>query len=425
MKTPIKFKHCLIRIHLTIIFFLIINLSFFINNCFSQWFMQNSGTTNALYDIEFINENTGWCCGDGLIIKTTNGGTNWIQQTNGVPGKTLYGIHPVDSNIVYAVGFTRVFIKTTNGGTSWFSLDTGSVGPTGSYRCVYFINKNTGWIGNWKSPEYGVKKTTDGGVTLTLYSYSDFPKDLFFKDSLNGIGVQNTALIHKTTNGGVNWYINQIAPSGDFYRVSFINNDTGYTASTRAVYKTTNFGVSWDSVGRITPLNIDVTSIEFCNNNTGWAGTQYQMYKTTNGGKDWVIQNSTLMGVVTSIWSFNDSLVWGCGNGGRIWHTTTGGDTTNVNQISSNVPNSFFLYQNYPNPFNSQTTIKFDIREKGNYRLAIYDLLGRKIEELFNEYLGAGSYKITYNADKLSSGVYYYVLSSGKESITKKFLLIK
>jgi photosystem II stability/assembly factor-like uncharacterized protein len=102
---------------------LIINSTFIIHSSFSQWFIQESGTNNALYDIEFINENTGWCCGEGgYIIKTTNGGENWIQQTNGVPGRSLYGIHPVDSNIVYAVGFTRVFIKTTNGGASCSAL---------------------------------------------------------------------------------------------------------------------------------------------------------------------------------------------------------------------------------------------------------------------------------------------------------------
>ena len=404
---------------LSVIF--IIHYSLFINVCFSQWIIQNSGTTNALYDIEFINEHTGWCCGDGVIIKTTNGGTNWIQQTNGVPFETYFGIHPVDSNIVYAVGFYRTFIKTTNGGTSWFTLDSGGVG-TGSYMCVFFINKNTGWISNWESPDFGVKKTTDGGATLVLYSYLDFPKDLYFKDSLNGIGVQNTALIHKTTNGGVNWQINQLASSGDFYRVSFINKDTGYTASTRAVYKTTNFGVSWDSVGKIPQDIYDVTSIEFSNNNTGWAGTQAQIFKTTNGGGYWFLQVTT--GVVYSIFSIHDSIVWTCGNAGRIWNTTNGG-TSNIENISSHIPENISLFQNYPNPFNSQTTIKFDIKEKGNYSLVIYDCLGRKREELFNEYLSVGSYKINFNADKLSSGVYFYSLYSSKINITKSFLLIK
>jgi len=201
----------------------------------AQWFTQQSGTTNPLYDIEFINKNNGWCCGDGgYIIKTTNGGVNWIQQSNGVPGEPLFGIHPVDSNIVYAVGFYRTLIKTTNGGSSWFSQDSGTIGD-GTYTCVFFINENTGWIGNFASPDYGVKKTTDGGNTLNTYS-TGTPEDLFFKDSLNGIGVEGAALVLKTTNGGINWSYRQLAGSGDFYRVSFIDDNTGFTASRRAVY---------------------------------------------------------------------------------------------------------------------------------------------------------------------------------------------
>jgi photosystem II stability/assembly factor-like uncharacterized protein len=405
-------------------------LIFFIIHCTliiaeAQWFTQQSGTTNPLYDIEFINKNTGWACGDDGIIKTTNGGVNWIRQSNGVPNEPLFGIDPVDSNIVYAVGFFRTFIKTTNGGSSWFSLDSGTVGD-GTYTYVFFINQNTGWIGNFESGGYGIKKTTDGGRTLTLNFLNEFPNDLFFKDSLNGMGVQGSALTFKTTNVGTSWSVNQLAGSGNFYRVSFINDNTGYTASTRAVYKTTNFGITWDSVGLVTPLNIDVTSIEFSNENTGWAGTQYQMYKTTNSGRNWLIQSSTLIGVIYSICSYNDSLVWSCGNGGRIWHTLSGGDTlTLIKQISNSIPESFELKQNYPNPFNPETTIEFSIRKTGKYKMEIYNNLGQIMDAIFENHLTIGKYKVIYNAEKLTSGIYYYRLSGEELSIGKKFLLIK
>lgn len=333
----------------------------------------------------------------------------------------MFGIHPVDSNIVYAVGFFRTFIKTTNGGSSWFSLDSGMQGD-GTYTCVFFINQNTGWIGNFESGGYGIKKTTDGGQTLKLNFLNEFPNDLYFKDSLNGIGVQGSALTFKTTNGGTNWIVNQLAGSGDFYRVSFINENTGYTASTRAVYKTTNFGVSWDSMGRVTDLNIDVTSIEFCNESNGWAGTQAPVYKTTNGGRNWFEQFIT--GVVYNIFSYNDSLVWTCGNAGRIWHTSNGG-TSFINPISNEFPGSSELYQNYPNPFNSETTILFEIVRKGRYKLEIFNILGQRMEELFEENLSQGQYQIKYNATFLNSGVYIYRLSSDDYSSNKKFILLK
>ena len=388
----------------------------------AQWFTQQSGTTSALYDIEFINDKTGWCCGDGgYIIKTTNGGMNWIQQGFGVTFEPLFGVHPVDSNVVYAVGFFRTIVKTTDGGVNWIKIESGMQGD-GRYTCVFFINDHTGWIGNFDSPDYGVRKTTDGGQTITSIPFNGIPRDLFFRDSLNGVGVGWSSFIYKTTDGGLNWSYYSIVLNGNFYRVSFVNGNTGYTASTRAVYKTTNFGLSWDSVGRVTPLDKDVTSIEFYNENPGWAGTNSPVYKTTNGGRDWFLQ--ILTGVVYSIYSYSDSLVWTCGNAGRIWHTTTGGISF-INNVSSEAPGDFKLYQNYPNPFNLQTKLKIAINKKGNYKIEIFNSLGNKLYEILNKRLNTGLYEILFIADELSSGVYYYRISSDSFNDTKKFILIK
>ena len=90
------------------------------------------------------------------------------------------------------------------------------------------------------------------------------------------------------------------------------------------------------------------------------------------------------------------------------------------------MPVLFKLYQNYPNPFNSQTTIEFDIKKKGDYSLVIYDCLGRKRDEVFNEYLNAESYSVSFNGDELQSGVYFYRLSAdGNVVETRKMMLIK
>lgn len=385
----------------------------------AQWFTQQSGTTNPLYDIEFANRNTGWACGDdGYIIKTTNGGINWIQQGNGVTHEPLFGISIVDSNTVYAAGFFRTLVKTTNGGVNWVKKESGMIGD-GTYTCLFFINENTGWIGNFDSPDYGVRKTTDGGNTIFSNNFLGYPEDLYFKDSLNGIGVGGVSQIFKTINGGQNWNINLLLGTGDFYRVSFIDGYTGFTGSHRAVYKTTNFGVTWDSIGDSPG---QVSSIEFANENTGWAGTQSPFFKTTDGGRNWFLQ--FLTGVVYSIYAFNDSLVWTCGNGGRIWHTANGG-TSSISKISSLIPDFIELYQNYPNPFNSQTKISFSIKQKGNFNLEIYDITGQKVSEIFNNQINVGTYEVTFDATELSSGIYFYKLTGSNKSITKKFILMK
>lgn len=396
---------------------------FFCTEAGAQWFTQQSGTTSPLYDIEFINDKTGWCCGEGgYIIKTTNGGINWIRQGQGVTSRPLYGIHPVDSNIVYAAGLFRDIVKTTNGGADWILIQSGSLGD-GNYTCTFFINENTGWFGNFDSPEYGVRKTTDGGQTIFSNVYgTTFPEDLYFKDSLNGVGVGIDSRIHRTTNGGLNWHSFSLSGTGNFYRVSFINDFTGYTASHERVYRTTDFGVTWRIVGRVTPLPINITSIEFSNDLTGWAGTTNQICNTIDGGINWSVQVFT--GVVYSIYSFSDKIAWTCGNVGRIWHTTNGG-TTKVFDDGSEITDDFRLLQNYPNPFNSNTVISFEISERGIYRMEVFDITGRKILEVFESHLSPGKFNVIYDADETPSGTYFYRLSGYRFSKTQKMVITK
>src|SRR4030095_16409680 len=89
------------------------------------------------------------------------------------------------------------------------------------------------------------------------------------------------------------------------------------------------------------------------------------------------------------------------------------------------IPGSFQLLQNYPNPFNPVTHFEFLIPEFAHVRITISDVLGRKISELFNEYLRPGTYKADFDGSSLSSGLYFYTLSSGKFHQTKKMLLLK
>ena len=88
-------------------------------------------------------------------------------------------------------------------------------------------------------------------------------------------------------------------------------------------------------------------------------------------------------------------------------------------------PNSFCLYQNYPNPFNPSTRISFDLPHSGHIRLFVYDYLGREISTLVNDYRTAGHYDVTFNADGLPSGMYFYSISFGSFSSIKKMLLLR
>ncbi|RKY90130.1 MAG: T9SS C-terminal target domain-containing protein, partial [Ignavibacteriae bacterium] len=79
----------------------------------------------------------------------------------------------------------------------------------------------------------------------------------------------------------------------------------------------------------------------------------------------------------------------------------------------------------YPNPFNPSTQIEFRIPETGNVKLAVYNLVGEEVALLVNGQVEAGVHEVTFNADNLPSGAYFYKLQSGSKVEVKKMLLTK
>lgn len=102
------------------------------------------------------------------------------------------------------------------------------------------------------------------------------------------------------------------------------------------------------------------------------------------------------------------------------WTTTVG-----INQLTTELPEKYYLYQNYPNPFNPTTNIKFDLKNSGNVKIVIYNTLGREVMTLFNDFLHQGSYEVDFNGEELSSGIYYYKIVTSDFTDVKKMLLVK
>jgi Secretion system C-terminal sorting domain len=111
---------------------------------------------------------------------------------------------------------------------------------------------------------------------------------------------------------------------------------------------------------------------------------------------------------------------------GNDWAYTTFDEFgTSVQDNGVLTPNEFELQQNYPNPFNPSTQIAFNLKKAGVIQLAVYDVLGREVAQLVNRSMNAGDHKITFIADELPSGVYFYKLTSGSASQVKKMVLMK
>ncbi len=98
---------------------------------------------------------------------------------------------------------------------------------------------------------------------------------------------------------------------------------------------------------------------------------------------------------------------------------------TLVHVQNNRIPTEFALSQNYPNPFNPSTTIAYSVPTSCQVRLTVLDILGREIVELVNEQKFAGTYEVKFTASNLPSGIYFYHLTAGTFTNTKKMILIK
>jgi subtilisin-like proprotein convertase family protein len=107
------------------------------------------------------------------------------------------------------------------------------------------------------------------------------------------------------------------------------------------------------------------------------------------------------------------------------WGLRFNGAVTSIDPVSGNVPDRFNLYQNYPNPFNPATTIKFDLAKNSDVKIRIYDILGREVRTLVNEFKPAGTYELKFDASSIASGTYFYKIEAGDFVDIKKMVLVK
>ena len=113
------------------------------------------------------------------------------------------------------------------------------------------------------------------------------------------------------------------------------------------------------------------------------------------------------------------------GDNGTILKTITFGDLISVKNISTEIPSKHMLRQNYPNPFNPMTNVKFSIVKAGDVKIVVYDVMGREVQTLVNERLGAGTYEVKFDGSMLTSGVYFYKMVTDGFTETKRMILIK
>lgn len=218
---------------------------------YAQWVQQNSGTTNTLYTIFFASSDTGYAAGDGVILKTINGGSSWNTITS-IPGDVIRGMYFINGTTGYATGDSGLIIKTTDGGLSWNNQISGT---DYNINSVFFLDAANGFAVDDTGTMF---KTIDGGNTWTSPSGFGIPlKSVYFSNANTGYAVGNWGTIVKTTIGGLSWSMLNSGATKNLKSVCFMNILEGIAVGdSGTILKTTNGGTTWSAISGAGNVNL-------------------------------------------------------------------------------------------------------------------------------------------------------------------------
>jgi photosystem II stability/assembly factor-like uncharacterized protein len=360
----------------------------------TDWFPQNSGTTNDLNGACGIppstTDTTVWAVGDsGTILRTNDGGANWFPQNSGttINLNSACCVPPSSGDtIVWAVGDSGTILKTTDGGLNWLPQNSGVMESLNDIQC--FDRDSAIAVGGF----FTAVKTTDGGtnwefVGIGLHAAQgpSSLNSLFFIDSLTGWVAGGSGSIFKTTNGGSGWKFQTSGTQENLNAVFFASPDSGAAVGNNGtILATTDGGTNWfidPNVANITTANL------------------YDVFAIPSEETGWVVGDSGII---------------------RI-----SGMPVGVEPEKEFLPEKYSLSQNYPNPFNPNTTIEYEVPRRDHVMLKVYNIAGQEVATLVDETHDAGVYRTTLDPTGLASGVYIYRLRAGAYSEAKKLVLLK
>ncbi len=406
-----------------------------------KWF-----TPNSIYSIQFIG-NKGYAVTRYSDFYCTENpeGENWFYRSS-APMWESVSMQFLDENVGFILKENRHIVKTTDGGETWRTvLEPVPFNARNKVGGLNFPNSQTGyaWMSINDYGEYHIYKTTNGGESWFQIASMNGPGyisgNMAFFDENIGIIAGPKRWMVRTTNGGLSWdtvtnFIN--FPSQylgkDFKDIFIVNENKGWVVGLGYICYTTDKGLTWNYVNHgLNGIDSNFYAVSFYNDTLGYIATyNATILKTTDSGFIWTFDTSLANRFIIFSSAIN--------NYGRVFFGTSNGSLIASEIITSLkiddfVPIAFDLSQNFPNPFNSSTKICFSIpqlnKTKFRVELEVFDLLGRKIANLVNEYLPPGNYEIEFSFERLklnvSSGVFFYRLKVENYTLTKRMVHLK
>ena len=404
------------------------------------WEPQTSSTTISLFSVKAVDKNVGWAAGGNssgtapVVIRTLDGGAQWRRVTENLPKADLYCITALDKNRAWVgTGDGKIF-ATTNGGDLWVEqVYPGTQSPF--INGIWMFNNNVGYAqGDPASGDrFIVLRTTNGGQTwahlanepVGVSGEFGWNNSFWWTDENHGWFGTNKSKVWRTTDGGLTW---SSAASGaaNSYGVAFKDNVNGVVGhSNGSVRVTTDGGASWSAVG--SPTGSEIRGVSYPTGTSSvWVADLVKPYHSTNDGAAWTSQTTyPFNGFIFHISFFDTSSGWAVTSNGEVLRYSPAVPVGVGAEPWPQLPAQYALLQNFPNPFNPTTRIRYTLPVSGYVTIKVYDLLGRNVATLVDEFQTAGEKFIDLDAGGLSSGVYFYQMKAGEFTDTEKLVILR
>jgi Secretion system C-terminal sorting domain len=377
----------------------------------SQWLQASNGIGNRSISSLAANSNNIYAGTKfGGVYSSNNNGATWNQTS--LSGYTI-GALALNGNYVFAgLDFGLGVFLSTNNGVNWVQ--------TLSNRNVFALAASGSYVfaGTFGS-NGGVFRSSDNGTSWTLVLGNLNINSLLIKGGYILAGTYWNG-VYLSSNNGTTWI--QTTLSNADVRSMTDNGNIIYAGTyDYGVYSSADYGITWIQ----TSLNTQKVLSMAADGTRVFAGTEGSgVFVSNDNGATWAQYNQGLGNdTVRSFCTHNNYLFAGTNSRG-VWQRQLN-QFTGINSISNVNPSEFSLSQNYPNPFNPSTNISFSLPASSKVNLSVFNTAGQQVAELVNENLSAGTYEYQFNAGKLTSGVYFYRLTTDQFTYTKKMILVK
>lgn len=411
----------------------VLNIFFTGNNVFPQCSVLHQDSLNVIFGGE-----------DGTILKSTNSGFNWIEQSTGI------------TNVIYSVDINRFTDESQNEQIIYFASCENGIVLRSNLKSGGWDILNTGYIADLKSicikSKGEIFACGNGGLIISSADNGNswntmnsgtgenlnvviFPGENTYGNRIYPIAAGSNGTVLISRNSGYSWIPVQSGTSAKLNTAVYGELQYVFAAGDNGVMiRSADGGSSWQTLN--TDISADINKLEFiksgANSKLAASCDNGIILISQDLGNTWsIIQSPALLDLFSvSFYDLNTGIAAAdennflyTSNGGFNWFTlpSSTGLTAENNAIS--------LSQNYPNPFNPVTTINFTLNFEGYAELKIFDITGKEVRTLVNSYKQKGTYSAVLDASNLSSGFYFYKLyytnGINKFIETRKMLFVK